>query len=98
MEEIMGFGPPVVRWVLVVVRMRFWAPGSPPRDVGLGAVRCPVGLVARFGFRLAGRAGAWWFENWIVDASKKHASACFLLLISFGLQIFFCLVFVPIVL
>ena len=53
-----------------VVWMRFWAPGSPPqafawRDsmpVVPGAGRVP----ARW------RGGAWWLENWIVDASKTR--------------------------
>ena len=56
-----------------------YAFGFPDRHPRLGRVRfsgCPrrdaVGLwaVGRF------RSGAWWFENWIVDAS--NAMACFL--------------------
>lgn len=30
-EDVVGFAPPVVRWVRGVVWMRFWAPGSPPQ-------------------------------------------------------------------
>lgn len=35
-----------------------------------GAVRCPC-VVAGPGW-LVGSCGAWWFENWIVDASKRN--------------------------
>ena len=39
-----------------------------------GAVRCPSSS-AWFPFGVSGEGGgAWWFENWIVDASnRKHA-------------------------
>ena len=75
-EEIMGFagsfwGP------AGVVRICFWVPGPPPATwCRVRFSGCPrrdaVGLraVGRF------RSGAWWFENWIVDAS--NAMACFL--------------------
>jgi hypothetical protein len=54
-----------------VVRMRFWAPGSPPQAFLPGAIRCPSCLGAgRVPARW--RGGAWWLENWIVDASKTR--------------------------
>ena len=54
-----------------VVRMRFWAPGSPPQAFLPGAIRCPSCLRAgRVPVRR--RGGAWWLENWIVDASKAR--------------------------
>ena len=40
-------------------------------QVFCGAVRCPHG-VGLFPSGLAGTCGAWWFENWIVDASKRN--------------------------
>ena len=67
-EEIMGLdvpsGCPGVVWVC------FWAPGPPPHRFS----------VARFDAHawrpvLGGgleTCGAWWFENWIVDASKRN--------------------------
>ena len=67
-EEIMGLdvpsGCPGVVWVC------FWAPGPPPHGFFCGAVRCPC-VVAGPGW-LVGSCGAWWFENWIVDASKRN--------------------------
>ena len=39
-------------------------------QVFCGAVRCPC-VVAGPGW-LVGSCGAWWFENWIVDASKRN--------------------------
>ena len=70
MEEIVGFAGSV-GGLRAVVWVCFWVPGPPPAT--FGRVRfsgCPrrdgVGLwaVGRF------RSGAWWFENWIVDASN----------------------------
>ena len=69
-EEIIGLDGirPVREWY-------GYAFGFPDRHPRLGRVRfsgCPrrdgVGLwaVGRF------RSGAWWFENWIVDASKRN--------------------------
>ena len=55
-----------------VVWVCFWVPGPPPASV-LGACGFPdapggtpsaLRAVGRF------RSGAWWFENWIVDASN----------------------------
>ena len=69
-EEIVGFAGSV-GGLRAVVWVCFWVPGPPPAT--FGRVRfsgCPrrdaVGLwaVGRF------RSGAWWFENWIVDASN----------------------------
>ena len=66
-EEIVGFAGPWGR--RGVVRICFWVPGPPPATCG--RVRfsgCPwrdaVGLWVGSG------RGAWWFENWIVDASN----------------------------
>ena len=69
-EEIMGLdvpsGCPGVVWVC------FWAPGPPPHNVCCGAVRCPSSS-AWFPLLVSGEGGgAWWFENWIVDASKRN--------------------------
>ena len=69
-EEIMGLdvpsGCPEVVWVC------FWAPGPPPHNVCCGAVRCPSSS-AWFPLLVSGEGGgAWWFENWIVDASKRN--------------------------
>ena len=51
--------------------MRFWAPGSPPQAFCLArfdARRAWGPAVCRSGRR----GGAWWLENWIVDASKTR--------------------------
>lgn len=45
-----------------------------------GAVRCPC-VVAGPGW-LVGSCGAWWFENWIVDASKGNFGFFLLIAIS----------------
>ena len=67
-EEIMGLdvpsGCPGVVWVC------FWAPGPPPHGVlswcgSMPTWSRPVPL--RGGLETC---GAWWFENWIVDASN----------------------------
>ncbi|RDX15948.1 hypothetical protein CE161_09905 [Bifidobacterium longum] len=51
--------------------MRFWAPGSPPQAFLPGAIRCPsCPRAGRVPVRR--RGGAWWLENWIVDASKAR--------------------------
>ena len=67
-EEIMGF--PGRFWSGGVVWVCFWAPGPPPHRRGVAWSRpsswpsrlVPVGRV---------RWRAWWFENWIVDASNR---------------------------
>lgn len=45
-----------------------------------GAVRCPC-VAAGPGW-LVGSCGAWWFENWIVDASKRNFGFFLLIAIS----------------
>ena len=45
-----------------------------------GAVRCPC-VVAGPGW-LVGSCGAWWFENWILDASKRNFGFFLLIAIS----------------
>ena len=49
-------------------------------QVFCGAVRCPC-VVAGPGW-LVGSCGAWWFENWIVDASKGNFGFFLLIAIS----------------
>ena len=49
-------------------------------QVFCGAVRCPC-VVAGPGW-LVGSCGAWWFENWIVDASKRNFGFFLLIAIS----------------
>ena len=55
-----------------VVWVCFWAPGPPPHGVlswcgSMPTWSRPVPL--RGGLETC---GAWWFENWIVDASKRN--------------------------
>ena len=65
-----GLGCPV--GMSGVVWVCFWAPGPPPHNVCCGAVRCPSSS-AWFPLLVSGEGGgAWWFENWIVDASKRN--------------------------
>ena len=54
-----------------VVRVRFWAPGPPPHP--LRVWRGPAHRRGLAGFVSVGcvRWRAWWFENWIVDASNR---------------------------
>ena len=55
-----------------VVWVCFWVPGPPPHGgFHCGAVRCPCG-VAGVRWTRGGTCGAWRFENWIVDASKRN--------------------------
>ena len=49
-------------------------------QVFCGAVRCPC-VAAGPGW-LVGSCGAWWFENWIVDASKRNFGFFLLIAIS----------------
>ena len=70
MEDVVGFALPVVRWVRggmdALLGSRIATPGFLP-----GAIRCPSCLGAgRVPARW--RGGAWWLENWIVDASKAR--------------------------
>ena len=75
-EDVVGFAPPVVRWVRggmdALLGSRIATPGFLP-----GAIRCPSCLGAgRVPARW--RGGAWWLENWIVDASKTMVlNLCF---------------------
>ena len=69
-EDVVGFAPPVVRWVRggmdALLGSRIATPGFLS-----GAIRCPSCLGAgRVPARW--RGGAWWLENWIVDASKTR--------------------------
>lgn len=52
-----------------------------PQVCFCGAVRCPHG-VGLFPSGLVGSCGAWWFENWIVDASKRNFGFFLLIAIS----------------
>ena len=56
--------------------MRFWAPGSPPQAL---AWRDSMPIVPDGGLAPSGRrGGAWWLENWIVDASETMVlNLCF---------------------
>ena len=48
----------------------FWVPGPPPQD-SFWCGSCPSVVRGVAGVVLVGGVvGAWWFENWIVDASK----------------------------
>ena len=51
-----------------------------PQVCFCGAVRCPC-VAAGPGW-LVGSCGAWWFENWIVDASKGNFGFFLLIAIS----------------
>ena len=67
-EDVVGFALPVVRWVRGWYGCAFGLPDRHPRLLP-GAIRCPSCLGAgRVPARW--RGGAWWLENWIVDASK----------------------------
>ena len=67
-EEIIGLDGirPVREWY----GYAFGLPDRHPTVFYRGAVRCPC-VVAGPGW-LVGSCGAWWFENWIVDASKRN--------------------------
>ena len=78
-EDVVGFALPVVRWVRggmdALLGSRIATPGFLP-----GAIRCPSCLGAgRVPARW--RGGAWWLENWIVDASKTRVFCVFVLLL-----------------
>lgn len=49
----------------------FGLPDRHPTMFGCGAVRCPCGVADALKV-VGGTCGAWWFENWIVDASKEN--------------------------
>ena len=69
-EEIVGFAGPWGR--RGVVRICFWVPGPPPASVlgACGFPDAPGGTPWACGPRVGSGRGAWWFENWIVDASN----------------------------
>ena len=77
MEEIIGLDGirPVREWY----GYAFGLPDRHPTS-DRGAVRCPC-VVAGPGW-LVGSCGAWWFENWIVDASKRNFGFFLLIAIS----------------
>ena len=54
------------------VRICFWVPGPPPASVlgACGFPDAPGGTPSACGPRVGSGRGAWWFENWIVDASN----------------------------
>lgn len=55
-----------------VVWVCFWVPGPPPASVlgACGFPDAPGGTPSACGPRVGSGRGAWWFENWIVDASN----------------------------
>ena len=55
-----------------VVWVCFWVPGPPPASVlgACGFPDAPGGTPWACGPRVGSGRGAWWFENWIVDASN----------------------------
>ena len=68
-EEIVGFAGPWGR--RGVVRVCFWVPGPPPATWSRAVFRMPLaGRRRPCGPRVGSGRGAWWFENWIVDASN----------------------------
>ena len=72
-EEIVGFAGSV-GGLRAVVWVCFWVPGPPPATWSRAVFR-----MSPWGGRPAGVPcpdrflGAWWFENWIVDASNAMA-------------------------
>ena len=80
-EDVVGFAPPVVRWV------------RGGMDALLGSrIATPGFCLARFDARRAcgpavcrsgRRGGAWWLENWIVDASKTRFFLCLCFAVDF---------------
>ena len=76
-EEIVGFAGPWGR--RGVVRMCFWVPGPPPATWSRAVFRMPLaGRRRPCGPRVGSGRGAWWFENWIVDASNAGLLSCLL--------------------
>ena len=77
-EEIVGFagslgGRRGVVWVC------FWVPGPPPATWSRAVFRMPLaGRRRPCGPRVGSGRGAWWFENWIVDASNAGLLSCLL--------------------
>ena len=77
-EEIVGFAGPWGR--RGVVWVCFWVPGPPPASVlgACGFPDAPGGTPSACGPRVGSGRGAWWFENWIVDASNAGLLSCLL--------------------
>ena len=79
-EEIVGFAGSV-GGLRAVVWVCFWVPGPPPATWSRAVFR-----MSPWGGRPAGVPcpdrclGAWWFENWIVDASNAMTDVivCFI--------------------
>ena len=63
-----------------VVRICFWVPGPPPASVlgACGFPDAPGGTPSACGPRVGSGRVAWWFENWIVDASNAGLLSCLL--------------------
>ena len=69
-EEIVGFAGSL-GGRRGVVRICFWVPGPPPATWSRAVFRMPLaGRRRPCGPRVGSGRGAWWFENWIVDASN----------------------------
>lgn len=63
----------------------FWVPGLPPPPLFVGVAVLALGLQVEALLFLACVLGVWWFENWIVDASKNSETVfwfCLFLLLS----------------
>ena len=61
------------------VRICFWVPGPPPATWSRAVFRMPLaGRRRPCGPRVGSGRGAWWFENWIVDASNAGLLSCLL--------------------
>ena len=76
-------GVPVVRCVQEWCGHAFGFPDRHPAPFGVAGVPCPVPVARPLVGWVGSRAGAWWFENWIVDASRgRPFRGCLLLLIS----------------
>ena len=61
------------------VRICFWVPGPPPATWSRAVFRMPLaGRRRPCGPRVGSGRGAWWFENWIVDASNAGFLSCLL--------------------
>ena len=63
-------GVPVVRCVQEWCGHAFGFPDRHPAPFGVAGVPCPVPVARPLVGWVGSRAGAWWFENWIVDASN----------------------------
>lgn len=59
----------------------FWVPGLPPPLFGVAVLA--LGLQVEAFWFLACVLGVWWFENWIVDASKNSETFLVLLVFTF---------------